>query len=89
MSTDPRIDSYIAKAAPFAQPILTHVRALVHRMLPGAGETIKWSMPTLLNRDCPYLIQRTIPLHVSRPLPASASCGGTFQRMWVTSSGVA
>ena len=45
MSTDPRIDAYIALAAPFAQPILTHVRALVHRALPGAGETIKWSMP--------------------------------------------
>ena len=45
MSTDPRIDAYIAKAAPFAQPILSHVRALVHRALPEAGETIKWSMP--------------------------------------------
>ena len=45
MSTDPRIDAYIAKAAPFAQPILTHVRALVHRALPGAEETIKWGMP--------------------------------------------
>ena len=45
MSTDPRIDAYIAKAAPFAQPILAHVRALVHQALPGAGETIKWSMP--------------------------------------------
>ena len=45
MSTDPRIDAYIAKAAPFAQPILTHVRALVHRALPGAAETIKWGMP--------------------------------------------
>ena len=45
MSTDPRIDAYIAKAAPFAQPILTHLRALVHSALPGAQETIKWSMP--------------------------------------------
>ena len=45
MSTDPRIDAYIAKAAPFAQPILIHVRALVHKALPDAAETIKWSMP--------------------------------------------
>lgn len=45
MSTDPRIDAYIGKAAPFAQPILSHVRTLVHTALPGAGETIKWSMP--------------------------------------------
>ena len=45
MNTDPRIDAYIAKAAPFAQPILAHLRALVHAALPGAEETIKWSMP--------------------------------------------
>jgi uncharacterized protein YdeI (YjbR/CyaY-like superfamily) len=45
MATDPRIDAYIAKTAPFAQPILKHVRALVHKALPGAEETIKWSMP--------------------------------------------
>lgn len=45
MARDPRIDDYIAKAAPFAQPILTHVRALVHRALPEAQETIKWGMP--------------------------------------------
>lgn len=45
MTKDPRIDAYIAKAAPFAQPILAHVRALVHRALPGAEETIKWGMP--------------------------------------------
>ena len=45
MSTDPRIDAYIAKAAPFAQPILIHIRALIHRALPQAEETIKWSMP--------------------------------------------
>ena len=45
MKTDPRIDAFIAKSAPFAQPILTHLRALVHRALPEAEETIKWSMP--------------------------------------------
>lgn len=45
MSTDPRVDSYIAKAAPFAQPILTHLRAVVAKSLPEADETIKWSMP--------------------------------------------
>ena len=45
MSTDPRIDAYIEKAAPFAQPILKHLRALVARALPDSEETIKWSMP--------------------------------------------
>ena len=44
-NVDPRIDAYIAKAAPFAQPILKHLRALVHRGCPAATETMKWSMP--------------------------------------------
>lgn len=43
--TDPRIDAYIAKAAPFAQPILQHLRKLVHQGNPEAEETIKWSCP--------------------------------------------
>lgn len=45
MATDPRIDAYIAKAAPFAQPILTHLRAAVHAAHPEFEETIKWGMP--------------------------------------------
>ncbi|MES2048421.1 MAG: YdeI/OmpD-associated family protein [Pseudomonadota bacterium] len=42
---DPRIDAYIAKSAAFAQPILTHLRALIHAHCPDAVETIKWSVP--------------------------------------------
>lgn len=45
MTRDPRIDDYVAKAAPFAQDILAHVRVLVHRALPDAVEGIKWGMP--------------------------------------------
>ena len=45
MSRDPRIDDKIAKAAPFARPILEHWRALVHRVVPGVEEAIKWGMP--------------------------------------------
>ncbi|MCW3465263.1 YdeI/OmpD-associated family protein [Chitinophaga nivalis] len=43
--TDPRIDTYIQAAAPFAVPILTHLRKLVHKACPGATETIKWGFP--------------------------------------------
>jgi uncharacterized protein YdeI (YjbR/CyaY-like superfamily) len=43
---DPRVDAYIAKAADFAKPILTHVRKLVHANCPEVTETIKWSMPS-------------------------------------------
>ena len=46
MSRDPRIDAYIDKAAPFAKPILEHVRERVHAAAPGAEETMKWSSPT-------------------------------------------
>lgn len=42
---DLRIDAYIAKSAPFAQPILKHLRTLVHKGCPEATEAIKWSMP--------------------------------------------
>jgi uncharacterized protein YdeI (YjbR/CyaY-like superfamily) len=42
---DPRIDEKIAKAAPFARPILEHFRALVHEAVPEADEAIKWGMP--------------------------------------------
>ena len=27
---DPRVDAYIAKATPFAQPILMHLREVIH-----------------------------------------------------------
>jgi uncharacterized protein YdeI (YjbR/CyaY-like superfamily) len=45
VSRDPRIDAYIAKAQPFSQPILEHVRTRVHAVLPEVEETVKWSMP--------------------------------------------
>lgn len=44
-SHDPRIDAYIAKAAAFAQPILEHIRAVVHDACPDVEETIKWGFP--------------------------------------------
>ena len=42
---DPRIDAYIAKSADFAQPILKHLRKVVHAGCPDVTETLKWSMP--------------------------------------------
>lgn len=47
---DPRIDAYIAAAAPFARPILEALRAAVHRACPEAEETIRWSMPSFSHR---------------------------------------
>jgi uncharacterized protein YdeI (YjbR/CyaY-like superfamily) len=45
MSRDARIDAYIEKARPFAQPILRHLRELVHTTVPSVVETVKWGMP--------------------------------------------
>ncbi|MES2163108.1 MAG: YdeI/OmpD-associated family protein [Pseudomonadota bacterium] len=42
---DPRVDAYIAKSAEFAQPILKHLRAVVHEACPDVEETMKWSFP--------------------------------------------
>lgn len=45
MNRDPRVDAYIARAQPFARPILEHVRERVHVLLPSGEETTKWSAP--------------------------------------------
>jgi uncharacterized protein YdeI (YjbR/CyaY-like superfamily) len=48
MPQDARVDAYIERCAPFAQPILAWLRARVHAALPGAGEGVKWGMPFFL-----------------------------------------
>jgi hypothetical protein len=45
---DPRVDAYIANAAPFAQPILERLRAVVHAACPDCEEAIKWGTPHFL-----------------------------------------
>ena len=42
---DPRVDAYIKKAKPFAQPILTHLRQVVHQGCPEVEEGVKWGVP--------------------------------------------
>ncbi len=42
---DARVDAYIAKAAPFAKPILEYIRQVVHEASPKITETVKWGMP--------------------------------------------
>src|SRR5947208_13440701 len=45
---DSRVDACIAKSAPFAQPILKHIRKLVHAGCPEVEETIKWQFPSFM-----------------------------------------
>jgi len=48
--SDPKVDAYIEKAQPFAQPILTHLRKLLHKGCPDVEEAIKWGHPFFLYR---------------------------------------
>ncbi len=50
MGTDKRVDDYIAKAGEFARPILSELRARIHRALPDVEEGIKWGMPHFMVR---------------------------------------
>jgi hypothetical protein len=45
---DPRIDAYIARAEPFARPILELLRERVHEACPQIEETMKWRAPSFL-----------------------------------------
>lgn len=65
MSTDPRIDAYIAKAAPFAQDILRNVRSRVHAAAPEAEETMKWSAPAFTVDGKILLIMAAFKAHAA------------------------
>ncbi|WP_029288828.1 YdeI family protein [Pedobacter sp. R20-19] len=45
MHTTVQVDQYIIKSAPFAIPILDHLRNLVHQADARIEEKIKWGMP--------------------------------------------
>jgi len=45
MKTDPRVDAFIAQAAPFARPLLLEMRKRIQKALPDAVETLKWRVP--------------------------------------------
>ncbi len=42
----PDVDTYIANAPEFAQPILTKIRTAFHAGCPGLEERIKWGVPS-------------------------------------------
>ncbi|MDQ2665769.1 MAG: YdeI/OmpD-associated family protein [Gemmatimonadota bacterium] len=50
---DPRVDAYIEKQKEYAQPILEHIRALVHSMCPDTEESIKWGCPFFMYAGAP------------------------------------
>lgn len=48
-NANPKVDAYIDKAAPFAQPILKKIRALMHKACPEITEEIKWGAPAFMH----------------------------------------
>jgi len=46
----PAVDLYIAKSAEFAQPILHHLREVLHEGAPDLVEEMKWSRPFFVYR---------------------------------------
>ena len=65
MSRDTRIDAYIAKAQPFARPILSHVRDRVHAAVPGVEETLKWSAPAFTQGGKILLMMAAFKAHAA------------------------
>jgi uncharacterized protein YdeI (YjbR/CyaY-like superfamily) len=78
MTSDPRIDAYIARQADFARPILQHLRRVVHAAVPEVEEDIKWSMPAFLLNGRPLANMAAFKAHASFGLwQASAVLGDT------------
>ena len=65
VSRDPRIDAYIAKAQPFARPILTHIRERLHAAIPDLEESIKWGMPFFSHGGRPLANMAAFKAHAS------------------------
>ena len=62
---DPRIDAYLAQAAPFARPILAELRARIHAVCPEAEETLKWKAPAFTYRDKLLAVMAAFKGHVA------------------------
>lgn len=90
-TTDPRIDAYIEKSADFAQPILAHIRSLVHKACPDVTETLKWSMPSFeykglmcgmasFKAHCTFMFWKQSLLE-SEAFPKNKTAMGSFGRI--------
>ncbi|AIF47517.1 DUF1801 domain-containing protein [Dyella japonica] len=65
MARDHRIGTYINDAPPYAQPILEHLRDLVHEVCPEVEEDIKWSMPFFCYKGTPICSMAAFKQHCS------------------------
>jgi len=82
---DPRIDDHIAKAGAFAQPILRHFRDVVHKIIPGCEEGIKWGMPHFMLAGRNFAGMAAFKKHVSIFFHHDEQPGGTGKFRKITS----
>ena len=62
---DPRVDAYIADAAPFARAPLAFLREAMHAALPEVTEDIKWRHPFFLLDGRPFASMAAFKAHCS------------------------
>lgn len=74
---DPRVDAYIAKAAPFAQPLLNWMRDTTHGAHAGLQEDIKWGMPFFTYEGRPVAHMAGFKAHCAFGLWRGAEGAGT------------
>ena len=88
----PEIDAYIERSAEFAQPLLKHLRGLVHKAVPKVEEGIKWGMPYFAYADGPLCHMAAFkahcvfgfpkaPLMKSEIISAESNAMGSFGRI--------
>lgn len=65
MKADLRIDTYIAKAQPYARPILERVRERVRAVVPDVEETLKWGAPSFVIDGKILLIMAAFKAHAA------------------------
>lgn len=65
MSGDPRVDAYIARAQPFAQPLLSHIRTLMQQSAAPLDEAIKWGFPAFLHKGTIVATMAAFKAHAS------------------------
>ena len=65
MPHDARVDDAIARAAPFARPILEHLRAAMHAACPKVKEDIKWGRPFFLVAGRPLAFMAAFKGHAA------------------------
>lgn len=60
---DGRIDAYIARAQPFARPILERLREAAHAACPECEETLKWGAPAFVYKGRTLAIMASFKAH--------------------------